>query len=124
MSFVDVNLLKRQADCTYRGDEYSARDNGAAFRHSRSGKRKRPLDAIWTFGTPCGSTGYMKRSVGARRPKQCSPSGSRDRQDPGRACDRISHVLVQVSSEILCTRIHRVSATHRGWLRAKTLRLQ
>jgi hypothetical protein len=62
MSFVDVNEFERQMDCTYRGDEYSVRDNGAVFRRSREGKRKRPLDDIWTFGTPCGSTGYMKMS--------------------------------------------------------------
>ncbi len=62
MSFVDVHASERQMDCAYRGDEYSVRDNGAVLRHSRAGKRKRPLDDIWTFGTPCASTGYMKMS--------------------------------------------------------------
>jgi hypothetical protein len=59
MTFVDVNLFEREANCTYRGEEYSVRDNGAVLRRSRAGKRKRPLDEKWTFGRPCAHSGYM-----------------------------------------------------------------
>jgi hypothetical protein len=62
MNVVDLDSFQRQVDCTYRGDHYSVRDNGAVLRHPRPGERKRPLDDIWTFGTPCSSTGYMKMS--------------------------------------------------------------
>jgi len=62
MSFVDVNLFEREADCNYRGEKYAVRDNGAVLRCSRDGKRKRPLDEIWMFGTLCASTGYMGMS--------------------------------------------------------------
>ena len=59
MRFLDVHLFEREAYCTYRGEEYRVRDNGAVLRRSRIGKRKRPLDETWTFGTPCASNGYM-----------------------------------------------------------------
>ena len=54
-----MNLFEREVACTYRGEEYCVRDNGAVFRRSREGKRMRPLDEAWTFGKPCASTGYM-----------------------------------------------------------------
>jgi hypothetical protein len=59
MSFVDVNFFEREADCTYRGEEYAVGDNGAVLRRSREGERKRPLDETWTFGRPCAHSGYM-----------------------------------------------------------------
>ena len=60
MTFVDVDLFDREANCTYRGEEYLVRDNGAVLRRSPAGsKRRRPLDGKWTFGTPCAHRGYM-----------------------------------------------------------------
>lgn len=59
MTFVDLDLFDREANCTYRGEEYSVRDNGAVLRRPRAGKRKRPLDEKWTFGRPCAHRGYM-----------------------------------------------------------------
>ncbi len=59
MSFVDVDIFGREADCNYRGEEYAVRDNGAVLRRSRQGKRRRPLDEKWTFGRPCAHSGYM-----------------------------------------------------------------
>lgn len=59
MRTADLSLFQREAYCTYRGEEYCVRDNGAVLRRSRNGKRKRPLDESWTFGRPCASTGYM-----------------------------------------------------------------
>jgi hypothetical protein len=44
---------------TYRGETYRVRDNGAVYRLRRTHLRMRPLDEIWTFGTPNNSTGYM-----------------------------------------------------------------
>ncbi|WP_227287907.1 HNH endonuclease signature motif containing protein [Boseongicola sp. H5] len=55
----DVENFKSEAVCTYRGESYRVRDNGAIFRCARPKQRKRPLDEIWTFGTPSKSDGYM-----------------------------------------------------------------
>lgn len=38
--------------CTYKGETYSVRDNGAIMRHQKEGKKKRPNDNKWTFGKP------------------------------------------------------------------------
>lgn len=46
-------------ECTYKGEVYSVRDNGAVMRHSREGMRLRKLDNIWTFGNNDIRTGYM-----------------------------------------------------------------
>ena len=45
-------------ECTYKGDVYSVRDNGAVMRHSREGKRVRKDDNNWTFGKVDTKTGY------------------------------------------------------------------
>ena len=50
---VSVHDFQQEVDCIYDGEKYSVRDNGAIFRKRRPGKRKRPLDAKWTFGNPC-----------------------------------------------------------------------
>ena len=44
---------------SHRGEMYRVRDNGSVFRQCRPNKRKRPLDEIWTFGTPSAFTGNM-----------------------------------------------------------------
>lgn len=62
MASVDVNHFEREVSCTYRGEQYLVRDNGAIFRRFREGKRRRPLDDTWTFGNPCTSSGYMMMS--------------------------------------------------------------
>lgn len=62
MTKARVHDFEQVADCIYRGDKYSVRDNGAVFRKSRLGKRKRPLDEKWTFGNPCDHNGYMMLS--------------------------------------------------------------
>ena len=46
-------------DCSYKGEIYSVRDNGAVMRHSRMGKRERKEDNVWTFGKPNEQNGYM-----------------------------------------------------------------
>jgi hypothetical protein len=44
--------FKRVAECVYKGEHYSVRDNGAVLRHARKGKRLRKYDNQWTFGKP------------------------------------------------------------------------
>lgn len=56
---VSTDAFVHEVSCTYRGETYLVRDNGAILRRTRPGKRPRPLDETWTFGTPCKSTGYM-----------------------------------------------------------------
>ncbi len=60
MTAVDIDDYCREVECTYDGERYSVRDNGAVFRHIRKGKRQRPTDARWTFGKPNAKTGYME----------------------------------------------------------------
>ena len=52
-------------ECSYKGEHYSVRDNGAVLRHAREGKRIRKDDNTWTFGKPNENTGYME--IGTER---------------------------------------------------------
>lgn len=55
---ISVDDYSEEKICEYKGEIYSARDNGAIMRHSREGKRKRQKDDVWTFGdTP--HNGYI-----------------------------------------------------------------
>lgn len=47
-------------ECDYKGEHYSAREDGAIMRHQRTGAQKRKLDEKWTFGRPNEKTGYME----------------------------------------------------------------
>lgn len=60
MDQIDLNEFSNEAECIYKGERYSARDNGAVFRHPREGKRPRPTDSKYTFGKPNIKTGYME----------------------------------------------------------------
>lgn len=55
----DVDSFNAEMACSYRDESYLVRDNGAVSRCSRPGQRKRPLDDVWTFGTPSSHDGYM-----------------------------------------------------------------
>lgn len=55
---VSLNDFKQEAECFYKNEHYSVRDNGAVLRHERIGKRLRKYDNQWTFGEP-NSNGYM-----------------------------------------------------------------
>ena len=46
-------------ECVYKGEHYSAREDGAIMRHQRQGMAKRKLDEVWSFGKQNVSTGYM-----------------------------------------------------------------
>lgn len=45
-------------ECDYKGEHYSARDNGAIMRHAKD--KKRPKDNKWTFGRKDPASGYMR----------------------------------------------------------------
>ena len=56
---IDVDEYKEIAECVYKGEQYSVRDNGAVMRHLREGKRPRKDDGVWTFGVKNNANGYM-----------------------------------------------------------------
>ena len=47
-----LNDYREIKECSYKGEQYSVRDNGAVLRHAREGKRTRKDDDTWTFGKP------------------------------------------------------------------------
>lgn len=59
---VDLQNFEKEVICAYRGEEYCVRDNGAVLRRGVAGKRRRPLDEIWTFGTQSAADGYLSVS--------------------------------------------------------------
>lgn len=59
MERIMLDRFGREVVCTYRGEAYRVRDNGAVRRLQREGRRRRPLDEAWTFGNSSKSTGYM-----------------------------------------------------------------
>jgi hypothetical protein len=59
MSNLLIKEYERELECTYKGETYLVRDNGAVLRCSRPNQRKRPLDNKWVFGT-ASKSGYME----------------------------------------------------------------
>lgn len=55
-----IDIFEKEVTCTYRGETYRVRDNGAIFRCARTGKRKRPKDEQWTFGNVNKANGYLR----------------------------------------------------------------
>lgn len=47
----NVNDFVQEKSCTYKGEVYLVRDNGAVMRLTPEGKKVRALDGQWTFGT-------------------------------------------------------------------------
>ena len=56
----NIDDFTAEVDCTYKGEHYSVRDNGAIMRHARKDMRKRKLDNEWSLGTFNKATGYME----------------------------------------------------------------
>lgn len=56
----DINIFKNEVICVYKDESYSVRDNGAVFRHSKEGKKKRAIDNKWTFGKLNIKNGYLE----------------------------------------------------------------
>jgi len=59
MTPVSIDDYSEEKQCTYKGERYSARDNGAVIRHPREGKRNRSADSNWTFGKENTSNPYL-----------------------------------------------------------------
>jgi hypothetical protein len=59
MKRVHLDRFGREVTCTYRGETYRVRDNGAVLRRRRDRARLRPLDEKWTFGRVNKKRGYM-----------------------------------------------------------------
>ena len=57
---VDINDYREEKTCTYKGEEYLVRDNGAVLRKARPNQRLRQLDNEWTFGNWNAKTGYFE----------------------------------------------------------------
>lgn len=57
MSLIDDYILERT--CTYKGETYKVRDNGAVYRQPRPEGRLRKDDGKWTFGEKNATNGYM-----------------------------------------------------------------
>ena len=53
-----IDIFEKETKCTYKDNVYSVRDNGSVMRHPREGKKPRPLDNKWTFGTINIQKGY------------------------------------------------------------------
>lgn len=61
----NIDDYVHEKSCTYRGELYFVRDNGAVLRKTPEGKKQRFLDEQWTFGTKNVSNGYM--TIGGHR---------------------------------------------------------
>lgn len=46
-------------ECDYKGEHYSAREDGMVLRHIRPCMRKRKYDDVWTYGNLDASNGYL-----------------------------------------------------------------
>lgn len=46
-----IDIFEKETKCTYKDNVYSVRDNGSVMRYPQEGKKPRPLDNKWTFGT-------------------------------------------------------------------------
>lgn len=55
-----IDDFEKEMECTYKGETYSVRDNGAVLRHPRIGNKPRPTDNVWTFGKYNAKTGYAE----------------------------------------------------------------
>ena len=55
-----IDNFEKELECDYKGEHYSVRDNGSIKRHFRNGKKPRPFDEKWTFGTYDPNDGYAK----------------------------------------------------------------
>ena len=53
-----IDIYDVEKTCEYKDNVYSVRDNGSVMRHPQEGKKPRPLDNKWTFGTINIQKGY------------------------------------------------------------------
>jgi len=57
-----IDIYDVEKECTYKGELYSVRDNGAIMRHPQEGKKPRQIDNKWTFGVIDKYKGYFRIS--------------------------------------------------------------
>lgn len=57
------DYFNEELECTYKGEVYSVRDNGAIMRHAREGKKVRKYDNEWTFGKTDEKSGYNRIGI-------------------------------------------------------------
>lgn len=60
-----VDIFEKEAECDYRNEHYSVRDNGAVMRFPKENKKRRSIDGVWTFGSLDIVNGY--RLIGGER---------------------------------------------------------
>lgn len=97
---VSYQPFTEERSCTYRGETYSVRDNGAIIRRADPAGRRRRLDEVWTFGSPSVSDGYMSISshkvhrivATAFHGEQPSPSHIVDHIDTNRRNNRADNL--------------------------------
>jgi hypothetical protein len=51
--------FKTEKECSFEGERYSVRDNGAVLRHTPEGNRNRSIDNKWTFGNTNTANPYL-----------------------------------------------------------------
>lgn len=54
-----LHRFDEEREVTFKEETYLVRDNGAVWRRSRVGARRRKLDEVWTFGVLNRSSGYL-----------------------------------------------------------------
>lgn len=54
-----LHRFDEQREVTFKEETYLVRDNGAVWRRSRVGARRRKFDEVWTFGVLNRSSGYL-----------------------------------------------------------------
>lgn len=57
---VNLNDFNQVAECVYKNERYSVRDNGEILRHPPIPYRKRPTDNVWNCGKVNSRTGYLE----------------------------------------------------------------
>lgn len=59
---ISVEDYQIEKECKFEGERYLVRDNGAVFRRTQEGSRKRPNDEKWTFGKQNRQNPYLLMS--------------------------------------------------------------
>lgn len=62
---VQVDDYNIEKECVYKNEDYLVSVNGAVLRFPLDGKKARPVDNKWTFGTKCLKARYM--TIGRHR---------------------------------------------------------
>ncbi len=58
-ALINLDHFTVQKECSFEGEKYSARDNGAVLRHASEGKRIRTVDNKWNLGNTNAANPYL-----------------------------------------------------------------